>query len=171
MTGSSMNALVLHAVGDARLQEVPRPEVGHGHVAVRVGFCGVCGSDIPRVFVKGTYSFPTICGHEFAGVVEEVGPAEAGAAPLDVLNDDNEQPPEHQSGGRVEPGDAAAIDEGQGDHDWRDGDRDRDDAHVQRLFEGHGCATGGLGPTWRFPMLSTPVCDRGRSPVSGVAPP
>ncbi len=78
-----MNALVLHAVGDARLQEVPRPEVGHGDVAVRVGFCGVCGSDIPRVFVKGTYSFPTICGHEFAGVVEEVGPGVDDVSPGD----------------------------------------------------------------------------------------
>ena len=69
-----MNALVLHAVGDARVEEVPRPEVAADHVVVRVGFCGVCGSDLPRVFVKGTYSFPTICGHEFAGVVEECGP-------------------------------------------------------------------------------------------------
>jgi L-iditol 2-dehydrogenase len=42
-------------------------------VLVRVGFCGVCGSDIPRVFVHGTYRFPTVCGHEFAGTVEAVG--------------------------------------------------------------------------------------------------
>jgi len=69
-----MRALVLHAVGDARLDDVPRPHiVSRDQVLVRVGFCGVCGSDIPRVFVKGTYSFPTICGHEFAGVVEECG--------------------------------------------------------------------------------------------------
>lgn len=43
-------------------------------VLVRVAACGVCGSDIPRVFVKGTYSFPTIPGHEFSGVVEVTGP-------------------------------------------------------------------------------------------------
>ena len=67
------------------------------------------------------------------GVAEEVGPAEAGATELDVLEDDDEQAPEHQSGGRVEPGDAAAIDEGEGDHDGRDGDRDHDDALVQRV--------------------------------------
>jgi L-iditol 2-dehydrogenase len=52
---------------------VPRPEPGPGEVLVRVGFCGVCGSDIPRTFVKGTYHFPTICGHEFAGAVESCG--------------------------------------------------------------------------------------------------
>ena len=73
MEKETMRALVLHAVGDARLEDVPRPAPGPDEVLVRVGFCGVCGSDIPRVFVKGTYSFPTVCGHEFAGVVEACG--------------------------------------------------------------------------------------------------
>ncbi|MHC4404396.1 MAG: galactitol-1-phosphate 5-dehydrogenase [Planctomycetota bacterium] len=71
---NTMNALVLHAVGDARLEKIPRPEPGPGEVLVRVGFCGVCGSDVPRTFVKGTYHFPTVCGHEFAGTVEACGP-------------------------------------------------------------------------------------------------
>jgi L-iditol 2-dehydrogenase len=69
----TMNALVLHAVGDARYQKVPKPEAAAGEVLLRVAFCGVCGSDIPRTFVKGTYHFPTICGHEFAGAVEACG--------------------------------------------------------------------------------------------------
>ncbi len=68
-----MKALVLLSVGVARLQQVARPAAGAGEVLVRVAFCGVCGSDIPRTFVKGTYHFPTICGHEFAGVVEACG--------------------------------------------------------------------------------------------------
>ncbi len=79
----TMNALVLHAVGDARFERVPRPEPGPGDVLVRVGFCGVCGSDIPRTFVKGTYHFPTICGHEFAGTVEACGEDVEGYAPGD----------------------------------------------------------------------------------------
>jgi len=70
---TTMDALVLHAVGDARFERVARPEAAPGEVLVRVAFCGVCGSDIPRTFVKGTYHFPTICGHEFAGVVEACG--------------------------------------------------------------------------------------------------
>ena len=69
----SMQALVLHAVGDVRLEEVPKPDVEDGQVRVRIGFCGVCGSDIPRIFLKGTYHFPTVCGHEFAGVVDAFG--------------------------------------------------------------------------------------------------
>lgn len=68
-----MHALVLHSVGDLRYEEVPQPSPAWGEVKVRIAFCGVCGSDIPRVFVKGTYRFPTIPGHEFAGVVEELG--------------------------------------------------------------------------------------------------
>jgi len=68
-----MDALVLHGVGDDRFEKVPKPAVAAGEVLVRVGFCGVCGSDIPRTFIKGTYHFPTICGHEFAGTVEAVG--------------------------------------------------------------------------------------------------
>ena len=70
---ASMNALVLHAVGEARVESVSTPQLRDGAVRVRVGFCGVCGSDIPRVFVKGTYRFPTVCGHEFAGVVDACG--------------------------------------------------------------------------------------------------
>lgn len=34
---------------------------------------GICGSDISRIFQTGTYSFPTVPGHEFLGVVAEVG--------------------------------------------------------------------------------------------------
>jgi len=80
MTSKTMNALVLHAVGDARHEQIPRPEMPDGEVLVRVAFCGVCGSDIPRTFVKGTYQFPTVCGHEFSGTVEAVSPSVTGYA-------------------------------------------------------------------------------------------
>lgn len=67
-----MKAVVLHAVSDLRYEDVPEPQVVSGSVRVRIGFCGVCGSDIPRIFQKGAYHFPTICGHELAGTVAEV---------------------------------------------------------------------------------------------------
>lgn len=76
-----MQAQVLHAVGDLRYEAVTRSEPGPGEVLVRVAFCGVCGSDIPRTFVKGTYRFPTIIGHEFAGTVERCGPGVVGLSP------------------------------------------------------------------------------------------
>jgi len=68
-----MKAAVLHAIGDLRTEEIAKPVPGPGEVLIRIGACGVCGSDIPRVFTKGTYSFPTVPGHEFAGRIEAAG--------------------------------------------------------------------------------------------------
>lgn len=68
-----MKACVLHAVGDLRYEDAPQPEPGPGEALIQVAACGVCGSDIPRVFEKGTYRFPTIPGHEFAGRVAALG--------------------------------------------------------------------------------------------------
>ncbi len=80
-----MEALVLHGVGDLRLEQIPIPQLADGDVRVRIGFCGVCGSDIPRIFVKGTYRFPTVCGHEFAGIVDACGPRVDNFAPGDPV--------------------------------------------------------------------------------------
>ena len=80
-----MEALVLHGIGDLRLEQIPVPPLAEGNVRVRIGFCGVCGSDIPRIFVKGTYRFPTVCGHEFAGVVADCGSGVDNFAPGDPV--------------------------------------------------------------------------------------
>lgn len=42
---------------------------GHCRFAVRA--CGICGSDIPRVFAGASYFYPIVLGHEFAGVVAD----------------------------------------------------------------------------------------------------
>jgi len=68
-----MIAASLHAPGDLRVEELPRPVPEALHVLLRVGACGVCGSDIPRILVSGTYHHPTIPGHEFMGEVVELG--------------------------------------------------------------------------------------------------
>ncbi len=68
-----MKAAVLHAVGDLRYEDIPIPETAAGEVLVKVKAAGVCGSDIPRVMKKGTYSFPMVPGHEFAGEVVHAG--------------------------------------------------------------------------------------------------
>lgn len=69
-----VKACVLHAVGDLRYEDVKRPVAHEGEVVLAVRACGVCGSDVPRVFSKGAYHFPIIPGHEFAGEVVEAGP-------------------------------------------------------------------------------------------------
>jgi L-iditol 2-dehydrogenase len=68
-----MKAAVLHAPADLRFEEVEIPRIGAGEVLVKVAAAGICGSDIGRVMVTGTYRFPTIPGHEFSGVVEAIG--------------------------------------------------------------------------------------------------
>src|SRR5215207_9097869 len=69
-----MEAAVLHAPGDLRIEEVAVPDdLGPEDVLVKVMAAGICGSDIGRVMRTGTYRFPTIPGHEFAGVIAERG--------------------------------------------------------------------------------------------------
>jgi len=68
-----MKACVLHNIADLRYEEVILPKVGGGEVLIKIKASGICGSDIPRIFTKGTYHFPTIPGHEFAGQIVELG--------------------------------------------------------------------------------------------------
>lgn len=69
-----MKAANLYAPADVRVEEVPVPVPGEGEVLIKVKAVGVCGSDISRVMETGTYTFPTIPGHEFGGLVAEAGP-------------------------------------------------------------------------------------------------
>ena len=74
-----MIAWVLHGVHDLRHETVGVPVLGADEVAVQVRAAGICGSDIPRIYQTGTYSFPLIPGHEFSGIVTETGAAVDGA--------------------------------------------------------------------------------------------
>jgi L-iditol 2-dehydrogenase len=71
-----MEALVYHGAGDLRLQERPTPEPAAGEVVVRVGACGICGTDLRiasgshRAYPEGTVRVP---GHEIAGAIAAAG--------------------------------------------------------------------------------------------------
>lgn len=67
-----MKGYSLQAVNDLRYEELEYPECATGWCVVKVKAAGICSSDIPRVYTKGTYHFPTIPGHEFSGVVDKV---------------------------------------------------------------------------------------------------
>lgn len=79
----TMTAVVCHGPEDYRTEEVPLPSAGPGEVLIRVGACGICGSDVkcytgaPLFWGtngEGGYCEPpVITGHEFAGTVEELG--------------------------------------------------------------------------------------------------
>ena len=68
-----MKAYALHAINDLRYENVQEPKLKDNEVLVKVKAAGICGSDIPRIYQTGTYSFPLIPGHEFSGVVEAAG--------------------------------------------------------------------------------------------------
>lgn len=70
-----MKALVLHAPNDLRLEDRPIPRPGAGEVLVRVGSSAICHTDL--VSISGGQpgiAFPKVIGHEFSGIVEDVGP-------------------------------------------------------------------------------------------------
>ena len=69
-----MKAVVLSAVNDLAVADVERPKPGSKECLVKVLACGICGTD--RHIYHGEYpsSKPVILGHEFGGVIEEVGP-------------------------------------------------------------------------------------------------
>ncbi|MEM2896235.1 MAG: zinc-binding dehydrogenase [Candidatus Bathyarchaeia archaeon] len=69
-----MKAAVLKAYGRIEIEDVELPQIRPNEILVNVKACGLCPSDI-RVF-EGLHtwrSIPTILGHEFSGVVAEVG--------------------------------------------------------------------------------------------------
>jgi L-iditol 2-dehydrogenase len=70
-------AAVLHAPGDVRLEERPRPQPGPLEVVVEVRSVGVCGSDV-HYYEHGrigdfVVEAPLVLGHESMGVVVERG--------------------------------------------------------------------------------------------------
>lgn len=70
---TTMQAAVLYAPGDLRIEDRPVPSgLAEDEALIRVDTAGICGSDLSRVLHTGTYSFPTIPGHEFAGEIADV---------------------------------------------------------------------------------------------------
>jgi L-iditol 2-dehydrogenase len=68
----TMRAGVFRDKGVVRVEEVPVPEVGDGEVLIKVAACGICGTDIKKIFHRYVEP-PQILGHELAGTVVAVG--------------------------------------------------------------------------------------------------
>ncbi|MQA85472.1 MAG: alcohol dehydrogenase catalytic domain-containing protein [Streptosporangiales bacterium] len=71
-----MKAIRWYGEGDVRFEEAPEPTIAHPDDAIlRVTTAAICGSDLHLYHGKIPKVRPgTIVGHEFVGVVEEVGP-------------------------------------------------------------------------------------------------
>ena len=72
-----MRALTWHGKQDVRITDVPDPTIEQPTDAIiRVTSTAICGSDLHLYGVLGPYlSKGDVLGHEFMGIVEEVGPA------------------------------------------------------------------------------------------------
>jgi L-iditol 2-dehydrogenase len=68
----TMRAGVYRQKGIVRVEEVPVPEIADGEVLIKVAACGICGTDIKKIF-HAYVEPPQILGHELAGTVVAVG--------------------------------------------------------------------------------------------------
>lgn len=76
-----MRAVVVEAPHEYGLTDVPDPVAGPGEVVVKVGACGICGTDVH--VIEGEFpptKYPIVIGHEFGGEVVEVGDGVTGIA-------------------------------------------------------------------------------------------
>src|SRR5438876_11523897 len=69
-----MRALTFQAEGDVKVTEVPKPGIkSSGDALVKVTLGSVCGSDLHILHGHTPINQGAVLGHEFVGVVEDVG--------------------------------------------------------------------------------------------------
>jgi 2-desacetyl-2-hydroxyethyl bacteriochlorophyllide A dehydrogenase len=69
-----MKALVYHGPEDLRYEEIEDVRPAKDEVLVKIKAVGICGSDVHGYLgITGRRTPPMVMGHEFSGVVEEVG--------------------------------------------------------------------------------------------------
>lgn len=84
-----MKAAVWHGYKDVRIEEVRMPPIPHGHVRIRVAYAGICGTDrheyvgpnfipVEKPHRLTGRTAPLTLGHEFSGVIEELGEGVSG---------------------------------------------------------------------------------------------
>ncbi|MCJ7719987.1 MAG: alcohol dehydrogenase catalytic domain-containing protein, partial [Candidatus Hadarchaeum sp.] len=69
-----VKAAVITKPNEIEIQNFSKPKVADDAILVKIKACGVCGTDV-HIFRghQKTTPFPLIPGHEFSGVVEELG--------------------------------------------------------------------------------------------------
>ena len=67
-----MNAAIVKSNSNIEIKNIEKPPVGPCDILVKMRACGICGSDVEKVF--GKYGQPSMrLGHEPAGTIMEVG--------------------------------------------------------------------------------------------------
>lgn len=68
-----MKAGIVKQNGLIEFDDLEMPKLSDNSVKIKVAVTGICGSDVPRVWKNGAHNYPIVLGHEFSGVVEEIG--------------------------------------------------------------------------------------------------
>lgn len=68
-----MKALVIEGPRKAVIKEVPYPAPKRGEVTIQVKVVGICGTDFHIFEGEFISPYPLIPGHEFSGIIHEVG--------------------------------------------------------------------------------------------------
>jgi (R,R)-butanediol dehydrogenase/meso-butanediol dehydrogenase/diacetyl reductase len=79
-----MRAAVYYGPNKVEVADVPEPTPGPGTVKVKVGFNGICGTDLHEYYAGPIFvptephplthqQMPLVMGHEFAGVITDIG--------------------------------------------------------------------------------------------------
>lgn len=71
-----MKAIQIQEPPHFELRKLPDPECGRDQVVVRTAYCGLCGTDLEILrgsMPSGYVRYPVVPGHEWTGVIEEVG--------------------------------------------------------------------------------------------------
>jgi len=67
-----MNVAIVKSNSNIEIKNIEKPPVGPGDILVKMRACGICGSDVEKVF--GKYGQPSMrLGHEPAGIITQVG--------------------------------------------------------------------------------------------------
>jgi len=67
-----MNVAIVKSNSNIEIKNIEKPLVGPGDILVKMRACGICGSDVEKVF--GKYGQPSMrLGHEPAGIITQVG--------------------------------------------------------------------------------------------------
>jgi Threonine dehydrogenase and related Zn-dependent dehydrogenases len=90
----NMKAIKVFAPGDVRMIETAKPIVGPKDILARVVYSGICGTDLSIIsgdmsLVRdGSIKYPVRIGHEWSGIVENVGIEVKGFKPGDHVVSD-----------------------------------------------------------------------------------
>ncbi|QII02818.1 2,3-butanediol dehydrogenase [Rhodococcoides fascians A21d2] len=86
-----MRAAMYYGPNKVEITDVPEPHPGEGQVKIKIGFNGICGTDLHEYYAGPIFiptsphpltgqEMPLILGHEFSGTVTELGAGVTGIA-------------------------------------------------------------------------------------------